>query len=120
VTIKFRGVVFVTVNALTVLTIHIAQIVIVRCSLTIMIGIAVTTARMTTMIETCSICGFSGSADRYIPHDCYWVLRERGLTALQHLQQRLKEPASVGAVREDTDLPVVSTRESTSSSSEKS
>ena len=63
-------------------------------------------------MNRCGICGFEGEPDRYIPHDCYWVLRERGVTALQHLQQRLKEPVSVGAVdRQACSTGTPSTRE---------
>lgn len=29
------------------------------------------------MIETCSVCGFSGEHAFYIPHDCYWELRKK-------------------------------------------
>jgi len=30
-----------------------------------------------TLIERCGTCGFVGAPDKYIPHDCYWVFRER-------------------------------------------
>jgi dynactin complex subunit len=31
--------------------------------------------------ETCSVCGFTGERREYSPHDCYWVIRNRGSVA---------------------------------------
>jgi hypothetical protein len=28
-------------------------------------------------LQTCGMCGFRGDRAAYIPHDCYWVLRDR-------------------------------------------
>jgi hypothetical protein len=31
-------------------------------------------------MQTCGVCGFVGAEDEYIPHDCYWQFRHRGVT----------------------------------------
>lgn len=43
-------------------------------------------------METCNVCGFRGERDRYIPHDCYWVFRERGEAAAFRRSQIQDEP----------------------------